>query len=103
YMKERAKAVPSVKVNLDPPPIYVSKEPSILVIFLGDPDFKPIKGTKLLFATNTNWDVIQNTEDSRTYLLNGQGWISTKDVLKGPWEIVSKLPAEFSNLPADDN
>jgi len=103
YMKEKAKAVPTVKVNLAPPPIYVSEEPAILVIFMGEPDFKPIKGTTLKFATNTNWDVIQSPSDSRTYLLHGAGWISTKDLKKGDWEMVTRLPADFSNLPADDN
>src|SRR6185295_9025038 len=30
YMKDRAEKVPSVKVSLAPPPIYVSEEPAIL-------------------------------------------------------------------------
>lgn len=103
YMKEKAKTVPSVDVNLKPPPIYVSQEPAIIVIFLGEPDFKPIEGTGLQFATNTNWDVIRNPEDSRTYLLNGEGWISTTDLRRGPWEMVSRLPADFSKIPSNAN
>jgi hypothetical protein len=103
YMKEKAAAVPSVNVNLAPPPIFASEEPAILVIFLGEPDFRPVKGTALKFATNTNWDVLQNTADSRYYLLNGEGWISTLDLQKGPWQAVSKLPTDFYNLPADEN
>ncbi|HZE97445.1 MAG TPA: hypothetical protein VE981_10500 [Planctomycetota bacterium] len=103
YVKDKAKTVPSVKVNLDPPPIYVSQEPAILVIFMGEPDFKPIEGTQLKFATNTNWDVIENPADSRTYLLHGEGWISTKDLKKGPWDIVSKLPDDFTRLPLNEN
>src|SRR6185295_7429637 len=93
-----------VKVSLAPPPIYVSEEPAILVIFMGEPDFKPVKGSSTLkFATNTNWDVITSSTDMRYYLLNGEGWIATKDLRKGPWEMVSKLPEEFSRLPADEN
>src|SRR6185295_12466350 len=104
YMKDRAEKVPSVKVSLAPPPIYVSEEPAILVIFMGEPDFKPVKGSSTLkFATNTNWDVITSSTDMRYYLLNGEGWIATKDLRKGPWEMVSKLPEEFSRLPADEN
>lgn len=104
YMKEKADKVPSVKVNLAPPPIYTSEEPAILVIFMGEPDFQPIKGAPTLkFATNTNWDVITCSTDMRYYLLNGEGWIATKDLRKGPWEMVSKLPDDFNRLPADDN
>lgn len=103
YEAEHAAKVPAVKVNLAPPPIYVSQEPAILLIFLGEPDFKPIKGSSLSFAVNTNWDLIQDPASGRFYLLNGEGWISTKDLRKGPWEMVSALPPEFSKLPADDN
>jgi hypothetical protein len=103
YMKDKAKAVPSINVNLAPPPIYVSQEPAILVIFLGEPDFKPIEGTDLQFATNTNWDVIRNPGDGRTYLLNGDGWISTKELRKGGWDVVSKLPEAFSKIPPNEN
>ncbi len=103
YESEHAARTPSVTVNLAPPPVYVSLEPAILVIFLGDPDFKPIQGTSLKFATNTNWDVIQDPAASKFYLLHGEGWLATPDLRKGPWEMVKTVPAEFSKLPADAN
>jgi len=104
YMKGKGAAVPSVKVNLAPPPIYTSEVPTILVMFLGEPDFKDIKGTALKFATNTNWDIILNTATSTYYLLHGEGWISTKDLKgKGDWDITPTIPYEFGKLPADAN
>jgi hypothetical protein len=47
-----------VKLNLNPPPIFYSTSPAVLVIFMGDSEFKPVETnrTDLLFAINTNWD-----------------------------------------------
>jgi hypothetical protein len=95
--------VSEVKLNLDPPPIYYSTSPAVMVIFMGQPQFEPIAGTRLMFATNTNWDVLLDQDSSRYYLLNGDSWLSTPDPVKGPWTAVSTLPASFNKLPADDN
>jgi hypothetical protein len=64
---------PAVELNLDPPKIFYSSKIAILVIFLGEPQLKPIKTDKpdLMFAVNTNWDVFYDTTAQRYYLLNG--------------------------------
>ncbi|NWK56555.1 hypothetical protein HW115_13115 [Verrucomicrobiaceae bacterium N1E253] len=94
-----------IKVNLDPPPIFYSEEPAIMVTFMGEPDFKAIdpKTNKVLFALNTNWDLLMDVESSTYYLLIEDGWIKTQDILKGPWSVVDSLPASFSKLPDDEN
>ncbi len=92
-----------VKVNLDPPPIYYSDKPAILVFFLGRPKFGRIQGTNLLFATNTNWDVFMETGTSRYYLRDDDTWLTTGDVLKGPWTPAATLPADLAKLPKDEN
>jgi hypothetical protein len=55
-----------VEVNLDPPKIFSSTTPAILVMFMGEPQFKPVETnrTDLLFALNTNWDVLYDTPAS---------------------------------------
>jgi hypothetical protein len=103
YLEDQGRKVPSVKVNLDPPPIFTSQEPAILVIFMGEPAFKPVPNLNLEFATNTNWDVFRDPSTSRYTLLNGQGWIMTKDLEKGPWETASSIPSDLWKLPADKN
>ena len=101
---ERSKLqVRTVEVNFKPPPIYHSARPAILVIFIGKPVFKPVKGTKLLFATNTNWDIFLEMGSSRYYLLNGDHWLTTPDIEKGFWAAATTLPADLSALPKDDN
>jgi len=93
----------NVEVNLDPPPIYYSSEPAVLMIFMGDPKFEPVKNTELLFAVNTNWDLFLDTASKNYYLLNGDFWMMTKDVLKGPWTPASRLPQSLYKLPDDKN
>jgi len=94
-----------IEVSYDPPPIFYSEEPAVLLSFMGDPDFKAVdpKTNKVLFALNTNWDILMDVESSTYYLLIEDGWIKTKNLEKGPWEVVTKLPESFSTLPDDDN
>src|SRR5262249_43554485 len=66
-----------VSVNLDPPKIFYSAKPAILVIFLGRPEFKPVtEKSPLLFAVNTNWNAFFDSGASRYYLLNGESWLA---------------------------
>jgi len=95
----------AVEVNLEPPKIFSSTTPAILVIFMGEPRFKPVETnrTDLLFALNTNWDVLFDTGSRRYYLLNGGGWLTAPDVLKGPWIPAQTLTPSIYSLPPNDN
>jgi hypothetical protein len=95
----------AVELNLDPPKIFYSSRIAILVIFLGEPQLKPIKTDKpdLMFAVNTNWDVFYDTVAQRYYLLNEDSWLTTSDAIKGRWSPTAGLPAGLFSLPADDN
>ena len=103
YRAAQAEKTPSVKLSLDPPPIYESEEPAILLMFMGNPVFQAVPGLSLEFSTNTNWDVFRDPSTSKTYLLNGEGWIVTGDLEKGPWETASTIPSDLWKLPADKN
>jgi len=95
----------AVAVNLDPPKIDYSPQPAVLVIFMGQPQFKPVdkNRTDLLFALNTNWDILYDTASQQYFLLNGDGWLTAPDPVKGPWTPAGPLPASFSSLPANNN
>lgn len=93
-----------VAVNFAPPPIYYSEKAAILINFMGEPKFESVeKGSGLLFAVNTNWDIILELSTSRYFLLNGKSWYVTGDIMKGPWKPVFMLPKAFSKLPNNDN
>ena len=105
YMEPEEQPQRTVEVNLDPPKIFYSSKPAVLVIFMGAPQFKPVKADKndLMFAVNTNWDVFYETTQQHYYLLNGNSWMTAQDAVKGPWTATMKIPAALSSLPADDN
>lgn len=89
-------------LKADPPKIFMSRTPAILVSFDGEPIWSPIKENELKFAVNTNWDVFQHGPTGLYYLRDDTSWLMATD-LKGPWSNASKLPDSFGKLPADDN
>ena len=95
----------AVEVNIQPPKIFYSRKPALLVMFMGEPELKPVdtNRTDLMFALNTNWDVFYDTIEQRYYLLNGTSWLTAADAVNGPWTPTKKLPAGLSALPVTDN
>jgi hypothetical protein len=96
----RAKNVEDVKA--DPPAIFFSTQPAILVGFDGDPIWSPIPGNDLKFAVNTNWDVFQHNSSKTLFLRNESGWLKA-DTIAGRWAPADVLPSSFAKLPSDDN
>jgi hypothetical protein len=95
-----AKNVEGIKA--DPPAIFFSKAPAIIVNLDGEPIWSPIKENDLKFAVNTNWDLFQHGPTNTNYLLNKDTWLKATDV-KGPWSPAGTLPDSFKKLPAEDN
>jgi len=89
-------------VKADPPTIFFSTQPAVLVGFDGEPVWSPIKDNDLKFAVNTNWDVFRHDPSNQYYLRNERVWLKAAD-LKGPWSPARQLPDSFAKLPADDN
>jgi hypothetical protein len=89
-------------VKADPPSIFYSTHPAVLVNFDGDPVWSPIKDNDLKFAVNTNWDVFLYEPTKTLYLRNDKTWLKASDI-QGPWSAAGQLPASFSKLPSDDN
>ncbi len=94
---------PAVEVNLDPPKIFYSDKPAILVIFMGKPKFEKVPDTNLMAAVNTNWDLFMDPAASRYYLLNDEFWLTSDDPDSTVWQPVKELPQDLNNLPADAN
>lgn len=95
----------AVDVNLDPPKIFFSTRPAILVMFMGEPQLKPVVKDQhdLMFAVNANWPIFFDATGSKYYLLNGDNWLMTADAAKGPWVPAGTLPQALAALPDDDN
>ncbi len=89
-------------IKADPPTVFFSKTPAVVMNLDGDPIWSPIKENDLKYAVNTNWDLFQHGPTSTYYLRNNDTWLKATDV-KGPWSPAGTLPASFSKLPAEDN
>jgi hypothetical protein len=96
----RPKNVEGLKA--DPPLVFFSTRPAVVVNLDGEPVWSPIKDIDLRFAVNTNWDLFEHTPSKTFFLRNGTAWMKSA-AIKGPWAAAGRLPASFSKLPVDDN
>jgi hypothetical protein len=95
-----SKSVEGIKA--DPPTVFFSRSPAVIVNLDGEPIWSPIRDNDLKFAVNTNWDLFQHGPTSTYYLRNNASWLKAADV-KGPWSPAGTLPDSFKKLPQDDN
>ena len=102
---DKSNIVPKTVVGIkaDPPTIFFSKTPAVIVNLDGEPIWSPIKENDLKYAVNTNWDLFQHVPTSTYYLRHDTSWLKTADPAKGPWTPAGALPGSFAKLPAEDN
>ncbi|HQR11574.1 MAG TPA: hypothetical protein PLW68_09620 [Casimicrobiaceae bacterium] len=95
-----AKANPRPSLANGVPTIFTSQVPSELIVFKGQPDFAPIVGTSLLWASNTTSDVLIDTNSNTYFALLAGRWFSSS-AMTGPWTFVpsNALPPGFAMIP----
>ncbi len=91
-----------VAVKNDPPQIFYSATPAILLALQGEPVLAPIEKTDLQFVVNTNWDLFFEKSKKSYYLLAEGIWLTAQN-LQGPWTPTRALPKDMSKLPAGQN
>jgi len=101
YIAPNAELPEEEGLSFEPPPIFYSNTPAILVIMDGEPLLAPVPDTKLQYAVNTNWDLFQYKEEE-WYLRHESRWLKNKS-LSGDWKWDNSLPKDFKKLPDDDN
>jgi hypothetical protein len=89
-------------VKADPPAVFYSTTPAVLVNLDGDPIWSPIKENDLRFAVNTNWDLFEYPASDTYYLRVNTAWMKAASV-DGPWTPASTLPDSFAKLPDNEN
>ncbi|HTP99968.1 MAG TPA: carbohydrate-binding family V/XII [Casimicrobiaceae bacterium] len=95
-----ANANPKPSLANGVPTIYTAQSPAELIVFNGQPDFVPVTGTLLLWASNTTSDVLIDTTSNSYYVLLAGRWFRGPG-LSGPWTYVASnaLPADFGKIP----
>ncbi|MGC3943344.1 MAG: hypothetical protein QM762_02215 [Chryseolinea sp.] len=92
----------TVKVNNDPPVIFYSEEPAILLMVEGEPVLAPVEKNTMQFVVNTNWDLFFDKSKKTYFLLANDVWATSKS-MEGPWSKTTTLPKDMSKLPAGEN
>jgi hypothetical protein len=94
-------APPSVTVQNDPPIVFVSKTPAILLHVDGGPVRADIAETKLGFVVNSNFPLFVEKAATPVYFLYAsEQWLKS-GALEGPWVAAPKLPADMYKLTSD--
>ena len=62
-------------VKADPPTIFFSTTPAVLVNLDGDPIWNSIAGNDLKSAVNTNWDLFEYSQAQTFYLRDNDIWL----------------------------
>ena len=88
------------QVLTDPPPIFVSTKPAVLVIVDGDAVILDLENTPLRRVINTNWELFQDSRTRRYYLRYGQSWLVAAD-LDGEFAPAAEIPTDLARVPAD--
>jgi hypothetical protein len=91
-------------IKSDPPKLFVSNDPALLVQTDGKEVLSPVKGVEgLQFVVNTNWDVFKTADPDAAYFLRDEkSWLRSK-TLEGDWTQVTTLPDVLSKLPDDES
>ena len=99
-LTDNGKPVQNTTPDAKMPRIVVATTPTELIVSDGEPQYSPIKGTNLLYLSNSDNDVFLDIDSQVYYVLISGRWYSSKS-LDGEWSYVSadKLPADFANIP----
>lgn len=91
--------IPTVPLNNEPPVIFVSNSPAILLNVDGEPVFTSVPDTKLKTIVNSPWPLFQDESTNMYYLLVSNIWLTTSNLQYGPWTRTTSLPKTFAKLP----
>ena len=97
----------SLKQFIPPPPgsaatspvVYYSATPAEIIVFSGLPQWTPIAGTQLSYASNTGSPVFKYGPTGAFYFLTSGRWFTSSGVM-GPWTFATyNLPPDFKQIP----
>ena len=82
----------------NPPKIYYSKEPAVLVFIDGDPVLANINGSELYqYVVNTPHFIVRSSSDKQYYLKGGNWWYTSADPTES-WKPIETPPMQIKQL-----
>jgi hypothetical protein len=87
------------------PELIVVSKPSEVIMTDGEPDYGSIEGTSLLYAKNSESDIIMDINSQEHYVLLAGRWYHSKTLKDGDWKFAEPddLPQDFANIPEDSD
>lgn len=96
----------SISENMkEAPELIVVTKPSELISTDGKPEYAAIDGTKLLYVSNTDADIVMDIETQEHNILLAGRWYKSKSLEDGSWTFVEpeNLPEDFAKIPEDSD
>jgi hypothetical protein len=93
---------PTVNVQNDPPTIFVSTTPAIMLQLEGNPALSDAVPGGIKYVINANWPVFFDPNSSTYYLFDNTEWQSSSQ-LSGPWSFTGALPMSLIGLSSNSN
>jgi hypothetical protein len=90
-------SIPGVTLKNDPPIIFISYKPAILLDVDGAPVRAQVQNAKLEYVINTHWPLFFDPGSAMFYLLAGEQWLTAAS-LEGPWAAARELPTDMNLL-----
>jgi hypothetical protein len=99
--KDTLAAIPPAQKTPPAPRIFVSMTPAELILLKGEPEYISVKGTKLLWVSNTESDLFRMGVTGPVYYLISGRWF-TSPGFSEPWTFATpNLPADFKRIPLE--
>ncbi len=88
-------------VNSSKPKLIVTIHPAALIQTTGEPDFVSLKGTDILYASNSKNYLLQDFNTQEYYVLLSGRWYKSASLHRGDWRFVApdSLPDYFKKIP----
>ncbi|MGH8047076.1 MAG: hypothetical protein ACREKL_07505 [Chthoniobacterales bacterium] len=93
--KEQAAAQ---NLNNTPPQILFETQPTVLVVIDGEPKLTQAPNSSLMTVVNTPFFIALDPETKTYYLRGGGQWLSTTNILQGPWTVADAVPGPVAKL-----
>ncbi|HVY93025.1 MAG TPA: hypothetical protein VHA14_09765 [Bryobacteraceae bacterium] len=87
----------STVLKNDPPKIFLSKTPAVLILIDGEPAYRPVEGTRYTRVVNTPALLLFDSSAGRFYL-DGNTWWMTSSSLQGPWTAAANPPSDLNDI-----
>lgn len=97
---DKKQDAPVAAIKNDPPTIFVSFGPALLLFVDGAPVLAPIQKSDFSYAVNASWPLFVDNATHQYYLFTGNSWLTSTDMKTG-WEKSKTLPAKMTAVAAD--